>query len=177
MKIDEIAKIAEIVSKLVPSIIGLLVFGLSVYAVKTKLKDVFKSERAKSQLIFVDDIRKRLGEIFFDLHYVSGFKAQLELMEWTLSEFQELCPSEWEQYKRHKDNSLHLFYIFMKPNHYLIPDWFEKEALSRHYNIMQKFAPFTIRSIGSVGTAEVLEYQNELLIFIDLIDDILRKNV
>jgi ssDNA-specific exonuclease RecJ len=64
----------------------------------------------------------------------------------------------------------------MKPNHYLIPDWFEREALSKHYNVMQKFAPFTIRSIGSMDAAEILEYQNELLIFIDLIDDMLRKN-
>lgn len=176
MQIDDVARVAEIISKLGPSIIGMLVFGLSVYAVKTKLKDIFKSERAKSQLIFVDDIRKRLGEIFFDLQYVSGFKSQLEVMGWTLSNFQELCPSEWEQYKRYKGNSLHLFYICMRPNHYLIPEWFSREVLSKHYSVMQKFAPFTIRSIGSIEPAEVLEYQNELLTFIDLIDDILRRN-
>jgi len=155
---------------------GLVAVILSIYALTKKRRDIFQSELAKSQFVEVGLIRTKLSQIFYDVYYVAQRKSELEAMGWSLQDYRNNCPEEWEQYSRYKDNSLDLFYKLMTPNYYLFPDWVCREKIASHLKLMQCFAPFTINATGKKDIEKVQEYQNSTIALIDHLDTELRKH-
>ncbi len=176
MDIDCIAKVADILGKFGQFIFGLLALALSIVAILAKKRDIFKTELAKAQFCEIGNIRDVLSEIFFDIHYVAGYKATMETMEWSLEDFKKLCPEEWEQFSRYKQNSFKIFYAFMTPDFYLIPDWVDKETIKKHHEMMMKFAPFSIVSTGTIDASQIEQYQLKIQELIKYLDVSLKKN-
>lgn len=155
---------------------GLVAVILSIYALTKKRRDIFQSELVKNQFAEVGLIRTQLSQIFYDVYYVALRKSELEAMGWSLQDYRNNCPEEWEQYSRYKENSLDLFYKLMTPNYYLFPDWICREKIASHFELMQRFAPFTINTTGKKDTKEVEEYQNSTIALINYLDTGLRKH-
>jgi len=155
---------------------GLLAVIISVYALFTKRKDVFKSELAKSQFTEMGKIRTKLSEIYFDIYYVKDYKAQLETKAWSLEDFEKSCPEQWEQFQRYKHNSMNLFYKIMTPEYYLLPGWINTDLLCEHFELMKSFAPFTISATGNRAAKEIESYQTKIQELIKHVDIGLKKN-
>jgi len=174
--VDLALQISELLGGIGQFIFGLIAVVLSVVALVMKRADIFKSELAKKQLSEMGSIRTKLSEIFFDIYYVSQFKGQLEVMEWSLEDFRRECPEQWAQFSRYQENSLDLFYKFMTPDYYLFPKWVSREKVIAHHKKMTKFAPFTVYATGTKPSEEIQRYQNEVIEFINYIDVELGKN-
>lgn len=172
----EIEQIAKILGSTGQFLFGLVAVGISLYALLTKRKDVFKSELAKSQFSEMGIIRMQLSEIFFDIAYVQDFKSQLENMQWSLEDFKSQCPEQWEQFQRYKNNSISLFYKLMTPDYYLIPEWIDVDLFKNHFEVMKSFAPFTVVATGNKKISEVESYQMQIQQLIKHIDIELKKN-
>lgn len=175
MSIDEVLKIADILGKLGQFLFGLFALLLSVYALVSKRKDVFKSELSKAQFQEMGRIRDLLNQIFYDVFYVKDFKSYLETAECSLVNMKQEMPEQWEQFKNYKNNSNELFYKLSLPENYLIPKWIEPEQLSKHCEQMRQFAPFTVAATGNKKDI-VRDYQNSMLELINYIDIQLKKN-
>ncbi len=176
MSIVEIEKYVSILGDSGQFLFGLLAVTLSIYALSVKRKDIFKSELAKSQFREMGVIRTQLSEIFFDIHFVRGFKSSIEFSGSNLKKFELENPEQWEQYQRYKENSLSLYYKIMTPDYYLIPQWMDSNLIKKHYETMRNFAPFTVHSTGNKSSEEIEGYQNEIIALINHIDFSLRKN-
>lgn len=175
MCIGEILKIADILGKIGQFLFGLFALFISVYALISKRKDVFKSELSKAQFQEMGRIRNLLNQIFYDVFYVKDFKSYLETSECSLAEMKQEMPEQWEQFQNYKKNSNELFYKLSLPENYLIPKWIEPENLTMHCNQMKQFAPFTVLATGNKKDL-VLDYQNSMLELIKYIDVQLKKN-
>jgi hypothetical protein len=176
MTIFDIKEFIEILGNAGQFFFGLVALIISVYAIFTKGKDVFKSELAKSQFTEMGNIRNQLSELFFDIYYVKDIKLDLERMSWRLEEFKLLCPEEWSQFQRYKNNSYSLFYKFMTPDYYLLPKWIDRALVKEYFETMQTFAPFTVLATGSKNIQEVEIYQTKMQELIKHIDISLKRN-
>lgn len=136
----------------------------------SKNRDVFGSELTKAQFNEINRIRTQLSEIYFDVYYVVNYKRDVENFYKSLEAFQAQSPKDWEQYQRYNKNSFELFYKFMLPSYYLLPEWIDKKKITAMYNEMKSFAPFTIAKTGSKTKEEIENYQNTILQLMELID-------
>ena len=84
---SEIEKFAAILGNMGQLLFGLVAVLISIYALVTKRKDVFKSELAKSQFTEMGIVRMQLSEIFFDVAYVKDFKSQFKCDRHLFSQF------------------------------------------------------------------------------------------
>lgn len=173
---DLAIKISELLGGIGQFVFGLVAVVLSVIALVMKRADIFSSELAKKQLSEMGSIRTKLSEVFFDIYYVSQFKSQLEIMDWSLEDFRRECPEQWAQFARYQENSLDLFYKFMTPDYYLFPKWVSSEKVIAHHERMKEFAPFTIYAVGSKSVEEIQRYQKKTVEFVNYIDVELGKN-
>ncbi|RBP76850.1 hypothetical protein DET64_10133 [Marinobacter nauticus] len=173
---DFALQISELLGGLGQFIFGLVAVALSILAFVKKRSDIFRSELAKSQFLEMGSIRSKLSEIFFDIHYVAQFKGQLDMMEWSLDDFRNECPEQWQQFTRYQENSLDLFYKFMTPEYYLFPKWVSAEKVVAHFEEMKKFAPFTIYATGSNTFEDIQSYQTKIIDFIKYLDVGLSKH-
>jgi hypothetical protein len=172
----EIQDITQILRNISQFLFGSLAVAVSVYALFTKRKDVFKTELAKSQFIEIGVIRSQLSEIFFDVGYVHTIQSQLDLMNWSLKDFEEKCPEEWEQFQRYKENSTSLFYKIMTSDYYLLPEWVDSKLLSDHFELMEPLAPFTVFATGSKKQDDIEKYRIQIQELIRHLDVSLKKN-
>lgn len=136
----------------------------------SKNRDVFGSELTKAQFKEIHRIRTQLSEIYFDIYYVVNYKRDIENFYKSIDEFRAKSPKDWEQYKRYNENSLELFYKFMLPSYYLLPAWIDKKEITKMYNDMKSFVPFTIAKTGTKTAEEIAAYQNRILQLMELID-------
>lgn len=176
MGLDEAVKYASIAGDIGQVILGLFAIVLSVVAILYKRQEIFRTELAKAQFVEVGRIREVLSQIWFDIYYVYQFKGQLKASERSLEQFKEYCPEDWEQYQRYKSNSFDIFNKFMTPDYYLLPDWLDEKTVLEHFELMTKFAPFTIDATGKYKQDEVMEYQNAISQLVMKIDKLLKKN-
>ena len=85
-------------------------------------------------------------------------------------------PDSWQQYQRYKANSLEVFYKVGNPNYYLWPRWIDKRCLKTFSSKMETFAPFTLMSTASRPEGELRDYINEVVRFLDYLDEQLGKH-
>ncbi len=175
MSLSEIKDIASILGSAGQFLFGSIAVTISILALRSKRKDIFKTELSKAQFSEMGKIREQLSEIFFDVYYVKEFKSDLDALSYSLDDMKEKMPEQWQQYQNYKTKSLDVFYKLGTPDYYLFPEWIDSKTLSEHYKTMLKFAPFSIIATHNQKN-NVLAYQNSLLNLINHIDMQLRKN-
>lgn len=174
--LDEAVKIGSILGDVSQLVLGAFAVTLSVVAIKYKRQEIFRTELARAQFVEVGKIRDTLSQIWFDIYYVSNFKSQLDTMGWSLKQFEEYCPEEWDQFQRYKNYSIEIFNKFMTPGYYLFPKWLEENTITGHFELMEKFAPFTIIATGKHDHDTIMEYQNSISQLVAKIDKLLVDN-
>jgi ssDNA-specific exonuclease RecJ len=169
-------KIASFLADIGQFAFGLVAVVLSIWAFKSKRKDILQTEAAKNQLQEVGRIRDKLMEILYGVHYVSQFKRDIEITGSNITKFKDECPEQWEQFNRYKENSIEIFYKLATPDYYLFPNWLSREEIKTQYEQMIKFAPFTTHATGSKNQADIKSYQENILKFVNHIDLAIQKN-
>ena len=173
---EELLSWAEFLSNLGQFLFGLCALALAVWAATTKRKDIFRSELAKKQLEEAGRIREELQSLFFDLYYIPITLQTMRAMEWNTDHLRENDRDAWEQVQRYKSTSLDLFYKLSSKNYYLLPDWLDKQKISKFTEAMKPFAPFTLNSTGTKSEEHRDIYANAILDLKNHFDDALRAN-
>lgn len=152
-----------------------LALAIAVCVAVIRWRDVFRSDLRKRQLEELATVRQQLHDIWFELGYLSGTRRMMEINEWNLDDLRDNAPDEWAGYKRYSSCSRRVFYKLQYPGYFLFPTWLDTTRVATLKSSMFKFVPFTL--VSSTNPTDVIrrQYLDDILAFIDYLDEQIRK--
>jgi hypothetical protein len=153
-----------------------LALFLAVGVAVIRWRDVFRSDLRKRQLEELATVRQQLHDIWFELGCLPDTRRTMEIHEWNLDDLRDKAPEEWAGYKRYSSCSRRVFYKLQYPSYFLFPSWLDTTRVATLKSTMSKFVPFTLMSSTDRGDALRHQYLNEMLAFIDYLDEQIRSH-
>ena len=163
---------ADIASSLSAPVALLLAFCVAVI----RWREVFRSDLRKRQLEELATIRQELHDIWFELCSLPAIRGMLETNKWNLDDLRDKAPDQWEGYRRYSNCSRNLFYKLQYPSYFLFPPWLDRQRVATLKSTMSTFAPFTLMSSTTPEDTNRRRYLDEILAFIDYLDQQMQKH-
>ena len=173
---DSTIEYVRLLAEIGSSVFTALFFLLAVCVAGIRWRDVFRSDLRKRQLEELAAVRQQLHDIWFELCYLPAIRGMLETNKWNLDDFRDNAPDEWKGYRRYSDCSRNLFYKLQYPSYFLFPPWLDAKRVATLKSAMFKFAPFTLMSSTTPEDVIRHQYLNEILAFIDYLDQQIKKH-
>ena len=173
---DSTIEYVRLLADIGSSVSAALALLLAVCVVVIRWKDVFRSDLRKRQLKELATIRQELHDIWFELCYLPATRDTLEINKWNLDDLRDKAPDQWEAYRRYSDYSRNLFYKLQYPSYFLFPPWLDAKRVATLKSAMSTFVPFTLMSSTNPEDAIRRRYLNEILAFIDYLDQQIQKH-
>ena len=158
------------------SLSAALALLLAVCVAVIRWKDVFRSDLRKRQLEELATIRQELHDIWFELCSLPAIRGMLETNKWNLDDLRDKAPDQWEGYRRYSHCSRNLFYKLQYPSYFLFPPWLDTQRVATLKSTMSTFAPFTLMSSTNPEDTIRRRYLDEILAFIDYLDQQIQKH-
>ena len=165
----------RLVTDIASSGFAALALLVAIVVAVVRWKEVFRSDLRKRQLEELATVRQQLHDIWFELGYLPAIRRMLEINKWNLDDLQTKAPDEWEGYKRYSTCSRNVFYKLQCPSYFLFPSWLDAERVAALKSAMSNFAPFTLMSSTHPENAVQRQYLNEIMAFIDYLDQKIQK--
>ena len=160
---------------IIANLATILASGVAFYAIVIKRNEIFRGSIYNRQVDELLSVRKKLQDIWFQIHYVHFWSHNIVSLNRSIDEFAKSQPEDWRTYLDFQDKCKYVYYAFSQAENGLFPKWFKPKEHADLVDAFKDFRPFTLHALSKKNGEEIQDYQNLLLKKISAIDDALNQ--